>query len=130
MIQLENNAFVSFIRLLFILLLTASPAIASETDTEIQYLLETIEESGCTFVRNWSEHPADEARSHLEMKYDYAKDKITQTEQFIKYIATKSSITGKAYIIRCDGKDYSSAEWLTDKLGEYRNNQLTRSSQP
>jgi hypothetical protein len=103
MIQLENNVSVSFI----LLLLTASPTIASETDTEIQYLLETIEESGCTFVRNWSEHPADEARSHMEMKYDYAKDKITQTEQFIKYIATKSSITGKEYTIRCEDDELS-----------------------
>ena len=122
MIQLENNVSVSFILLLFILLLTASPAIASETDTEIQYLLETVEESDCTFVRNWSEHPADEARSHMEMKYNYAKDKITQTEQFIKYIATKSSITGKEYTIRCEDDDYPSAEWLTQKLEDYRNN--------
>lgn len=120
---------------LLILFMSVSPLQASETNTaktdiEIQYLLKTIEESGCTFKRNWSEYTTDEARSHMEMKYDYAKDKITKTEQFIKYIATKSSITGKEYIIRCDGKDYSSAEWLTDKLGEYRTNQLTSSSPP
>lgn len=109
--------------MLLTVLSVLSPVIAADTDTdaEIQYLLKAIEESGCTFVRNWSEHPADEARSHMEMKYDYAKDKITQTEQFIEYIATKSSITGKEYTIRCEDNDYPSAEWLTQKLEDYRN---------
>jgi len=134
---------VLFTLALFILLMAVPPLLASETNAsetkapearvsetnlEIQYLLKTIEESGCTFKRNWSEYPADEARSHMEMKYDYAKDKITETEQFIKYIATKSSITGKDYTIHCNGKDYPSAEWLTNKLEAYRNNTLSSRS--
>lgn len=122
MTRLNINLSASFILVILVLLMSVSPGIASETDEEIQYLLKTIEESGCTFIRNWSDYPADEARSHMEMKYDYAKDKITKTEQFIKYIATESSITGKDYKIRCDETDYPSAEWLTVKLEEYRNN--------
>ena len=104
----------------------ASSAVASVADAEIQYLLKTMGESGCTFVRNWSEHPAAEARSHMEMKYGYAKDKITRAEQFIKYITTKSSITGKEYVIRCGDSDYPSAQWLTQKLEAYRNSGSTQ----
>ena len=125
----QHNIPASFMLMCFSMFLSASPAFAENaTDAEIQYLLETIEGSGCTFVRNWSEYPAEEARSHMQMKLDYAKDKITKTEQFIKYIATKSSVTGKEYKIVCDGQEYSSAAWLTEKLQAYRNSKTSKQS--
>ncbi len=134
MIRLKLKSSVAIIFILLALCIAATPVSAkssvTKTDAEIQYLLKTIEESGCTFKRNWSEYPAEEARGHMEMKYDYAKDKITETEQFIKYIATKSSVTGREYIIICDGKEYSSAQWLTDKLTDYRSSQTSKTTPP
>ncbi|MEA3276533.1 MAG: DUF5329 domain-containing protein [Pseudomonadota bacterium] len=98
-----------------------SPCFSSESQSEIQHLLGYIEHSGCTFVRNGSESPATEARAHMEMKYDYAKKKITRAEQFIEYIAAKSSMTGRPYLVRCEGRDHRSKEWLSVELERYRN---------
>lgn len=95
---------------------------AADSDPDIQHLLGAIERSGCTFVRNGKEYSAAEARSHMERKYTYAKGKITKAEQFIDYIATKSSMTGKPYLIRCGGKAYRSKEWLLVELDRFRNN--------
>lgn len=93
---------------------------------EIRHLLSFIENSQCTFIRNGSSHDAANARSHIEKKYNYLKFRIDTAEEFIKYTATKSSISGKQYKVTCTGKDYLVGKWLHEELINYRNNALIR----
>ena len=72
-----------------------------------------------------------EARAHLETKYDYfvKRNAISSAEDFITKAATKSSLSGREYHIRCpNGKALTSAHWLSAELQRYRrgNGTLTR----
>lgn len=109
-----------------LLVLLAWPAYAQATTTaekEIQYLFEFISQSDCTFIRNNSEYPAPDARNHMQNKYAYAKRWLDSAEQFIERIASKSSISGKRYQVRCEGELFYSDNWLTQELIRYRTSQ-------
>ncbi len=93
---------------------------------KIEALLKIIKESGVTFIRNGSEHTAQRAFEHLSGKLKSAqsswfgpsKDEWT-AKMFIEELASKSSFSGKPYMIKLkDGKIISSATWLKDKLKE------------
>ena len=90
---------------------------------EVAHLLQYVEQSGCIFERNGSEHDAREARKHIERKYDYLKSRLHTTEQFIRYAASESSITGRKYHVICNGKRMLSSEWLNAELKRYRERQ-------
>ena len=104
---------------------TASTA-STERENEIQHLLTFISESGCTFIRNNDEYPSIKAKSHIERKYNYVKSRVSSTEDFIKYAATKSSMSGNHYMVSCNGEKTASSQWLLDELTAYRQHQ-TRS---
>jgi hypothetical protein len=87
---------------------------------EINHLLQYIENAGCTFIRNNKAYEGAEARAHIQKKYDYFKARIKTTEDFIKYAATKSSMCGNPYKVRCKGLEISCAEWLTFELERFR----------
>ncbi|MGJ4745325.1 DUF5329 domain-containing protein [Leptospira sp. SA-E8] len=115
-------------KILFYFIITLSvfsfvPSFGAEPEDEIKALVSSLDScKGCVFIRNGSEHKLDEAKAHLLRKYDAAKSKISSTEDFIKGLASKSSITGTAYKIKFpDGKEVESEKWLTDKLKELRN---------
>ena len=98
----------------------AAPAIANE---EINYLLEFIEQSGCQFYRNGSWYDSKEAQAHLRGKYEYlaAKGVIQSAEDFIEQAASKSSMSGKAYAIKCAGAPViPTNEWLRKALARQR----------
>lgn len=98
----------------------APPPIAQ---TEINYLLGFIERSGCQFYRNGSWYESKQAEAHLRGKYDYlaAKDLIKTAEDFIDQAASRSSLSGKGYAIRCDsGPVVSTNQWLREVLARYR----------
>lgn len=85
---------------------------------EVEFLITRIAHSGCQFVRNGSAHPAAEAAAHLRRKLNAAPRGLS-TEQFIEHVASKSSMTGAPYLIRCDGRDdEASAVWLRRALKE------------
>lgn len=91
--------------------------------TEIEYLLQSIETSGCSFYRNGTWYDGAQARAHLRTKYDYlaGRQLIVTAEDFIDKVATKSSISGKPYKIRCsDSIEVDSGPWLHQMLGQYR----------
>ena len=97
---------------------------ADQAETEIEYLISTVGESGCTFIRNGSRHDADDAASHMRLKYRRGKRYATSAELFIERLASKSSFSGKPYAIECPGSDaVPSGEWLTARLHEYRERQ-------
>ena len=105
-----------------LLLLTLSPALADDDtmNTEIDYLLESVASSDCTFIRNGDEHEAADARDHLQMKRRRGKRYFDTTEEFIERLASKSSWSGKAYRIRCGSEEVDAADWFNARLAEQR----------
>jgi Family of unknown function (DUF5329) len=87
---------------------------------EIDHLLQYVAASSCTFVRNGSEYSADKAREHLTDKYRFAGSRISTAEDFIRYLATKSSFSGEAYHVKCGKIDALSGAWLNAELERYR----------
>ena len=102
------------------LVLAFSASASSSLDEEVAHLLETVSQSGCSFVRNGAAHAAQDARAHMELKYGRIKRRVKTTEQFIEYVATRSSMTGRRYTMRCEGSELPTGEWLTSELGQYR----------
>ena len=104
----------------------AGPVVES-AQTENNYLLGYIENSGCEFYRNGSWYDAKKAQAHLHDKYDYlaARNLISTAEDFIEKAATQSSLSGKAYQVRCSNSDaVTSNQWLRDALAHYRSSFL------
>ena len=98
-------------------------AISANTEQEVQHLFTFIVESDCIFIRNKTEYTASEARDHMQRKYDYARRWIGNAEQFISRIASKSSMSGNRYQIRCQNQLLYSDNWLTQELQHYRTSQ-------
>ena len=59
----------------------------------------------------------------FERKYDYFRDDISTTEEFIEYSASKSTMSGKYYLVKCDSSEaVKTKEWLLNELKRYREN--------
>ena len=110
--------------LLAVLLPAAAQAAPSAVaQREIQGLMDALSASSCEFQRNGTWHGRDEARKHLQRKYDYLlKRNLADTaEQFIERAASKSSISGRAYQVRCPGQPVQpAANWFRTKLDALR----------
>lgn len=90
---------------------------------EIAYLLEFVGSSGCAFQRNGTWHSSVKAQAHLGDKYEYLRKhgKITSAEDFIELAATRSSLSGRSYEVRCAGATpQPSSLWLSAALARYR----------
>lgn len=86
---------------------------------EIASLLGRLETSDCRFNRNGSWYSGQKAKAHMLAKLHYleARTTLTSTEQFIDLAATKSSISGKPYLVQCgDTPAQTSEVWLTTQL--------------
>jgi hypothetical protein len=108
----------------------AAPAIAQ---TEINYLLGFIENSGCEFFRNGSWYDAKKAAGHLRDKYAMLTtgDGIHTAEDFIEQAATKSNLSGRPYQVRCSGATaVATNQWLHDILARYRAHTGLRAPRP
>jgi Family of unknown function (DUF5329) len=109
------------IALVWIAAAHAAPAPAAKA--EIEYLLSAVATSDCRFYRNGTWYDAKAAAAHLRLKYESlaARELIRDTEDFIDRAATKSSLSGRDYAIKCEGlAEVSSRQWLTDVLATYR----------
>ena len=110
-------------------IILSSAAYAAElppaAQAEITHLLDYLSASGCEFYRNGSWYKAWTARAHLEKKYEYflKKHLIRNAEDFIARAATKSSMSGEAYQVRCGNDISPSAAWLTAELTRLRQEQ-------
>jgi len=88
---------------------------------EVNHLLAFVKNSGCIINRNTTEHPAEKGVQHIKNKYEYFKDEITSTADFIEYSATKSTMSGKYYMVTCPGKTtIKTQDWLLAELRKYR----------
>ncbi|VVN05217.1 DUF5329 domain-containing protein [Pseudomonas fluorescens] len=96
----------------------ASPQVTQE----IQALLDFVEHSECQFVRNGREYPGPRARAHLQQKLDYleGRNRVNSAEDFIDLAATESSMTGRAYEVRCRERAEPASNWLKRELQRQR----------
>ena len=103
-----------------LLSLVVAHAYAQDTSetAKIQYLIASVEAlEGAKFIRNGSEYEARSASDHLRLKLKVAGKKVKTAEDFIKYCASKSSITGEPYWMRfADGTTVKSEVYFRDKL--------------
>ena len=107
--------------LLLLLLFADNGSALDRQDAEIQHLIEFIGKTDCTFIRNGKEYDGLQAQDHISGKYDRVKRWIKTTEDFIFKIASRSSLSGKHYLIRCHGEEQDCERWLLDELETYRN---------
>ena len=98
--------------------------------SEIVALLGVVEHSGCSFMRNGSWYSSADARKMLEHKLNEALGSpggVTSTEQFIEKSASRSSMSGKPYVVQCaEAKAVESGPWLMSKLVAMRSSNATR----
>jgi len=93
------------------------PALSMSESGKIDLLLSRIEKSNLIFIRNGAEYTSKRAREHLEYKYSRAGDRIQTARQFIKFIATRSYLTGIPYYVRYpDGRKIKTSNWLLKQL--------------
>ncbi|TQF68159.1 hypothetical protein FLM44_21050 [Pseudoalteromonas luteoviolacea] len=98
----------------------------AQMSSEINHLLDYVEQSGCQYERNGSFHSAIDARAHITKKYKYYQDDIESTEDFIMYAASKSALSGKYYKIHCEGQNVvRSKDWLMIELNRFRQKLLS-----
>lgn len=109
--------------LIFIPSIAAAQAISDQARAEVSYLLNYLRSSGCHFNRNGTWYTAPEAADHLNQKYAHLLKKglVGSAEDFISRAATESSISGKAYHVKCAAAaEAESGPWLGAVLAEYR----------
>lgn len=102
---------------------TAQGQLLPGPQEQIEYLLRRIETAGCSFYRNGTWYDGPRAVAHLRTKYDYlaARHLISTAEDFIDKAATKSSVSGKPYKVRCGSDpETESGPWLRKVLASYR----------
>ena len=106
-------------------ILALCSVVANAQDTverkKIDYLISSVENlQGAKFIRNGSEYNGKEAAKHLRMKLQNAGVKVLTADDFIQICASKSSISGKPYMIRLsDGKTIKSEEYFREKLMKF-----------
>ena len=90
---------------------------------EIGALFKRMQAAKCQFNRNSSWYYATEAQEHLTKKLVYFEDRgaIRTTEDFITVAATKTSLSGKQYLVQCTGMGPQESNlWLQEQLKELR----------
>ena len=98
-------------------------AVETVTGDEIAALMQVLQQSGCRFQRNGTWYEAPRAASHLQRKYDYLlkRDLVTSAERFIELAGSRSSTSGRAYRVACDGHaEQDAANWFTRQLQQLR----------
>lgn len=107
--------------------LLASPAWADALPeaarAEIDGLLSRLAASQCHFQRNGIWHASDAAQAHLRHKLDQLvrRGAVASAEEFIQRAATKSSVSGRPYLVKCgDRAAVPSEAWLRAELGALR----------
>jgi hypothetical protein len=104
----------------------AGAAPRPQTPAEIEHLLAHLQSSGCAFNRNGQWHEAAAAARHLRDKYGVMlkRDMITTTESFIEAGASRSSMSGQPYLVRCaQAEPVPSGPWFGAELRRHRQSQ-------
>ena len=92
---------------------------------KIDFLIAAIETLGdAKFVRNGTAYDAKAAADHLRLKLQKAGSRVRSTDDFIRYCASVSSVSGAPYQIRfSDGRVVTSEAFLRQKLSDFPGHQ-------
>jgi hypothetical protein len=107
------------------LALVVIPATADDRspteNARIEYLLAIVASlHDAEFIRNGTSYDSAAAVKHLRLKLRAADSRIKTAEDFIRYCASASSVSGRPYEIRfSDGRVVLSADFLRQKLMEF-----------
>ncbi|MFY2762897.1 DUF5329 family protein [Arenimonas sp. MALMAid1274] len=92
-------------------------------DREVTALIAGLASSGCEFNRNGRWYDGPRAAGHLRRKYEHVRKRtpLPDTETFIDLAATRSSLSGQPYRVRC-GKSapMESRPWFLARLAILR----------
>ena len=102
------------------------PPNPARAQAEIDHLFDYISHSDCRFNRNGSWHDMVAARAHVNDKYEYLRQRgeVDTAESFIENAASRSSFSGKNYLVQCPGAEIQpSNAWLKAELARYRRRQ-------
>jgi hypothetical protein len=102
----------------FATFILSQPAGPLTEEQKIEKLIGDIEKlQDATFIRNGTEHSAQEAAEHLRLKRRTAGDRIETARQFIDHLATSSSASGEPYQIKFrDGTRVPAGRYLLQRL--------------
>lgn len=108
-----------------ILLAAAAPAAVADVPdsqrAELAHLFAYVRTSGCRIERNGKLYPAAEGEGHMQKKYEHFHDEIDSTEKFIDLAASRSEVSGKPYLARCEGRPaVATRDWLLAELARFR----------
>jgi Family of unknown function (DUF5329) len=109
-----------FAALITPLLAVAAP---SPVRVEVEALLARLQTSDCQFNRNGLWYSGTDASAHLKKKMEYmeGRNMVKTTEDFIIQGASSSSMSGKAYLVRCGKAEaVESKQWLLEQLKTMR----------
>jgi hypothetical protein len=89
---------------------------------KIESLIASVQNlDGAVFVRNGKSYKPATAAKFLRGKWDDRSEDVGSAAQFIDKIATRSSTTGKPYLVRFhDGREIPSAAFLRAELEKLR----------
>lgn len=71
--------------------------------------------------RNGKQYDSENAYSHVIRKYEYFREDIKTSEDFVEYAASKSTMSGEYYLILCENEPaMRTRDWLLEELRRYR----------
>ncbi len=115
------NRIIAYVKPAAFLLVVVSRLVFADTQQEIDHLLDYVSRTPCKYERNGTMHVGTEAREHIYMKYAHYKKRIRTAEDFIRYSATRSKMSGKKYRIHCpDVEPVYASDWLLAELKRFR----------
>ncbi|EOC3059563.1 YfeK family protein [Cronobacter dublinensis] len=115
--MMKGNAFLLLLCMLFTAPLFAK--LNAHEEARIAAMLSALgEKKDLTFIRNGSSHNSEEAVSHLQLKLSKTRNRLDTAEQFIDKVASTSSISGQAYIVRINGKEETAQAFLHQLIAE------------
>ncbi len=119
---MKKSLRLNYLLILFTLVFNAALAdVPADQVKEVDHLLAYVKNSGCIINRNGTDYLAEKGITHIEKKYDYFRDDIKSTEDFIEYSATKSTMSGDYYTVTCPGgKTVRTQDWLLAELKRLR----------
>src|SRR5690606_41981423 len=106
------------------------PDTETRAERETAALIEAVGESGCRIQRNGRWQPPAAAQAHLQRKLETARRRGLHggAEDFIARIASRSSLTGRVYRVRCgDGPEQPASDWFDARLQRLREADSSRS---
>ena len=90
----------------------------AQEQSRIEKLIRYVEsQRTLKFIRNGTEYTAEDAGKFLRGKLDAMGSEVTTARQFIKRIASRSSMSGQPYHVRlADGQTLLAENFLEDEL--------------